>query len=128
MAEPTANKKITRVSDLKIGQLVLVKNHCKGPFDPTYIYDHRVAEILNECTVLITMPNGKEKKCNIHHVKPVSSVEVYVGLQAEVPIGTLPQFQASIKQNAKSTSTNDCQHLYNLRSKQRNDKYIPSHK
>ena len=31
MAEPTANKKITSVSDLKIGQLVLVKNHHKGP-------------------------------------------------------------------------------------------------
>ena len=40
MAEPAADKKITSVSDLKIGQLVLIKNHCKGPFDPTYIYDH----------------------------------------------------------------------------------------
>ena len=40
MAEPAANKKITSVSDLKIGQLVIVKNQCKGPFNPTYIYDH----------------------------------------------------------------------------------------
>ena len=40
MAEPAANKKITTASDLKIGQLVVVEHHHKGPFDPTYIYDH----------------------------------------------------------------------------------------
>ena len=31
MAEPASDKKITRVLDLKIGQLVLIKNHYKGP-------------------------------------------------------------------------------------------------
>ena len=40
MAEPAANKKTTSASDLKIGQLVLVKKHCKGPFNPTYIYNN----------------------------------------------------------------------------------------
>ena len=75
IAEPATNKKITRASDLKIGQLVLVKNHHKGPFDPTYIYDHWVAEILNNSIVLLTTPDGKERKCNIHHVKLVSSLE-----------------------------------------------------
>ena len=115
MAEPAANKKITRASDLKKGQLVLVKNHCKGPFDPTYIYNHRVAQILNDSMVLLTTLDGKEKKCDIHHVKPVSSLEMYVGLQAEVPIGAFTQFQDSIKQNAKGTRTSDCQHSYNLR-------------
>ena len=101
MAEPAANKKITRASDLKIGQLVLVKNHCKGPFNPTYIYDHRVAQILNDSMVLLITPDGKEKKCNICHVKRVSSLQVYVGSQGEVSIGEFPQFQDSIKQNAK---------------------------
>ena len=128
MAEPVANEKITRVSYLKIGQLVLVKSHCKGPFNPTYIYDHKVAEILNDSMVLLTTLDGKQNKCNIPHVKPVSSLEVYVGLQAEIPIGTFFQFQVSTKQNPKVTSTSDHQHSYNLRSKHRNDKYIPSHK
>ena len=84
-AEPTTNKKITRAYDLKTGQLVLVKNHHKGPFNPTYIYDHRMAEIRNDSMVLLTTPDGKEKKCNIHHVKPVSSLEVYIGSQVKSP-------------------------------------------
>ena len=33
-AEPATNKKVTRAYDLKIGQLVLVKNHHKGQFNP----------------------------------------------------------------------------------------------
>ena len=42
------NRKITNASDLKIGQLDFVKDHHKGTFDPTYIYNHRVSGILNE--------------------------------------------------------------------------------
>ena len=52
IAKPTTNRKVPKASDLKIGHLVLVKNHCKGPFNPTYIYDHRVASIPNDSTVL----------------------------------------------------------------------------
>ena len=47
-AEPVADKKITSVADLKIGQLLLVRNHHKGSFNPTYIYDHHVVEIIND--------------------------------------------------------------------------------
>ena len=101
MAEPAADKMVTRASDLKIGHLMLVKKYHKGPFDPTYIYNHRVAQILNYSMVLLTTLYGKDKKCNIHHVKLVSSLEVYVGSQAEVPIGVFTQFQDSINQNAK---------------------------
>ena len=61
-------------------------------------------------------------------MKLMSSLEVYVGSQVEVPIGTFPQFQDSIKQNVKSTSTDSCQHSYNLRSKHKHDKYTLSHK
>ena len=93
MAELAANKNIRSASDLKIGHLVLIKNHHKGPSDPTYIYNHQVAEIINDNMVLLTTPDGKEKKCNIHHVKPVSSLEVYVGSQAEVSICRFPNFR-----------------------------------
>ena len=85
IAKPATNKKVTKASDLIIGQLVLVKNHHKGPFDPTYIYDHWVADIPNDSTVSLTAPDSKEKKCNIHDVKPVSSLDVYIGSQAETP-------------------------------------------
>ena len=69
--EHTADKKIASSLDLNIGQLVLVKNQHEGLLDPTYIYDHWVAKVLNDSTVLPTTKDGKEKKCNIHHVKPV---------------------------------------------------------
>ena len=45
-ADPTEHKKITKASDLKIGQLVFVKDHCKGTFAPTYTFDHRVSDTL----------------------------------------------------------------------------------
>ena len=114
MASPATDKKIPKASDLRIGQLVLVKNQCKGPFDPTYIYDHQVTEILNHSTALLTTLDGKEKKCNIHHVKPVSSLEVYVGSQAEIPKGTFPKFWDSIIQTSSRANTNKPWHSYNL--------------
>ena len=83
---------------------MLVKNYCKGPFDPTYIYDHWVAEIL---LLLLTTPDGKEIKCNIHHVKLVSSLEVYVGLQAEIPkVHFLNSRTASYRHPVGATPTN----------------------
>ena len=60
--DPAENKKITKASNLKIGQIVFVKDHHKGTFDPTYIYDHRVSDILNDSTVMLTTPDGREKK------------------------------------------------------------------
>ena len=63
IAEPLTNIKITGASDLKIGQMVLVKNHCKGPFDPVYIYVHQVAEILNDS--MFYLPHQMVKKRSI---------------------------------------------------------------
>ena len=84
----------TPLQDLRIGQLVLIKNHQKGPFDPTYIYDHWVAGIPNESIVLLTTPDGREKKCNIHHVNLVSSLDVIThghNSNVELPTGTFQQ-------------------------------------
>ena len=35
--KPATDKKVTKSSNLKIGQLIFIKNHQKGPFDSTYI-------------------------------------------------------------------------------------------
>ena len=43
MGEPADNKRVTKASNLKVGQLVFVKGHQKGTFDPSYVFDHRVA-------------------------------------------------------------------------------------
>ena len=100
--DPVENKKNTEATDLKIGQLVFVKDHQKGTFDPTYIYDHRISDILNDSTVVLNTPDGKERKCNIHHIKLMTPVDASTN--------AFNQFQNSIKK----TPFNATHHQYNL--------------
>ena len=79
VTEPTTERKVTKASDLNIGQLVFAKDHLKGSFDPTYTFDHRVAAIMNKSTVVLTTPDRKEKRHNIHHIKPMSAAESTAG-------------------------------------------------
>ena len=119
--EPAVNKKVTKASNFKIGQLILLKNHQRGPFDLTYIYDQWVVGIPNKSTVLLTTPDGKEKKCNIHHIKPVSPLDMTTRSNVECPIGAFLQSQDSIQQdtsNGKFPSTHTT-----CNQKQRNHKY-----
>ena len=123
ITKPALDKKVTKASDLKIGQPVLIKNHQKGPFDLAYIYDHQVAGIPNESIVLLTMPDGKETKCNIHHVKLVSSLDVTTlghSSQVEIPTGAFQQFWDSFQQdtsNSVGVHGYSSHHSYNLSSK-----------
>ena len=102
--EPEENKKITKPSYLQIGQLVFVKDHWKGTSDQSHVFDHRVAGILNDSLAVLTSPYGKEKKCNIHHIRPIPA--------SEASTGAFNQFQDSIWKtpgNKPPTS-----HQYNL--------------
>ena len=58
----------------KVGQLVAVKNHLKSTFDPKFISDYRILNIINECTLLIQSPDGSTRKINISDAKPVSAI------------------------------------------------------
>ena len=78
VTKPTNDRKVAKTSDLMVGQLVFVKDHHKGPFDPSYTFDHSIATIVNESTVVLTTQMA-EKKCNIHHIKPMSAVESSTG-------------------------------------------------
>ena len=85
---PVGERKFNKASDLKIGQLVLIKNHTTFTFQPKYLTHHRVVKIHKDITVIISLPDGKEKKCNIHHVKPISpttATMVYKYILEEVP-------------------------------------------
>ena len=104
--KPAADMQVTKVSNLKVGQLVFVKEHQKGTFDPSYIFDQRAAGIVNDSTELLTIPDGKEKTCNIHHIKPTTALEASTS--------AFKQFQDSIQKNPGSTHPS---HLYNLHSK-----------
>ena len=58
----------------KVGQLIAVKNHLKSMFDPKFISDYRILNIINEHTLLIQSPDGKTRKININDTKPVSAI------------------------------------------------------
>ena len=58
----------------KVCQLIAVKNHLKGTFNLKFISDYQVLDIINEHTLLIQSPNGKTRKININHAKPVSAI------------------------------------------------------
>ena len=59
--KPAVNKKVTKASDLKVGQLVFVKDHQKGTFDLSYVFDHMVASIVNDSTVTLTTLDGNRR-------------------------------------------------------------------
>ena len=77
MKEGDDNTKHDKAANLKIGQLVLIKNNTDTAFDPKYLADHRVVQILNELVVILQTPDGKEKRCNIHNLKPINTSQAF---------------------------------------------------
>ena len=60
----------------KIGQPVMVKIMLTILSNPKYLLDYKALEILNDNTLLLITPNGKEKKTKIENVKPCSTTEL----------------------------------------------------
>ena len=75
--DPVEERKFDKASYLKLGQLILIKNHTASTFQPNYLADHKVVKIINDSTFIISSPDRKEKKCNIHHVKPISPTTTF---------------------------------------------------
>ena len=69
-SKPTNNAKF------KIGQAVIVRNHACLTLEPKYLTDYRVLKILNESTLPVVTPNGKECKRNINDVMPCTTLEL----------------------------------------------------
>ena len=59
--------------NLKVGQLIAVKNHLRSMFEPKFVSDYRVLKIANEHILLIKSPNGKPHQININDARPVSA-------------------------------------------------------
>ena len=76
-SEPETEKKYNSTRDLKEGQLVLMKDHNVRTFQPKDVTDYRVIKIINENTVIVRSPGGREIKCNIHHIKPISPTKTF---------------------------------------------------
>ena len=99
--------KYYKATDLKTGQLVLIKKNTGISFDPKYLVNHRVVQIVNESVVILQTPDGKEKRCNIHNLKPISTSQVFTL--------AFQDFQESVtchKEEAEQAA-----HGYNLRER-----------
>ena len=105
--DPVEERKFDKASDLKIGQLILIKNHTASTFQPKYLADHRVVKIVDDSAVIMSSPDGKEKKCNIHHVKPIHPTTAFTS--------TFEEFQKSITKEGQKLNTVKQSH-YCLRS------------
>ena len=99
--------KYDKATDLKIGQLVLIKNNAGMVFDPKYIADHRVIHTINESVVILQTLDGKEKRCNIHNPKPINTSKAFTL--------AFRDFQESVMQYRKETKQGT--HGYNLRER-----------
>ena len=50
----------------------MMKNHAYHTFEPKYLLDYRVLKVPNDNTLLLTVPNGQERKTSVNDVKPYS--------------------------------------------------------
>ena len=69
-------KAATIAPSLKVvttGQPVMVRNHACHTFEPKHLLDYRILQILNDSTLLLVTPNGKESKMNINKIKLCST-------------------------------------------------------
>ena len=100
-------RKFNKASNLKTWQLVLIKNHTASTFQPKYLADHGIIKIVNDSTVIASSPDGKKKKCNIHHVKAISPTTTFTS--------AFEEFHKSIAKEGHNLNTAKKSH-YNLRS------------
>ena len=87
--------------------MFLIKNHIASTFQPKYLADHRVIKIVNNSKIIVSSPDGKEKKCNIHYVKAISPTTSFTS--------AFEEFQKSITKEGQKHNTAKQSH-YNLRS------------
>ena len=63
---------------LQPGDMVLVQNHTKGPFDPKYVGDYRVVAIKGNQIEVRPSIGGPTEKKHIKHVKYIHPVDKYI--------------------------------------------------
>ena len=54
----------------------MAMNHTYHNPEPMCLLDYRVLKILNDSTLLLVTPNGKERKTNVNDVKPCSTTQL----------------------------------------------------
>ena len=57
----------------EIGQPVMINNHGHHTFEPKYLLGYKVLKLINDSTLLLVMPNVKERKTNINDIGTCST-------------------------------------------------------
>ena len=63
---------------LQPGDMVLIQNHVKGPFDPKYIGDYRVVSLKENPVEIQHAVGGPTEMKHIKHVKYISPTTKYI--------------------------------------------------
>ena len=58
-------KSIKMIQILKLANQSWLKYHARHTFEPKYLLDYKVLKTINDNTLLLIMPNGKERKTNL---------------------------------------------------------------
>ena len=88
---------IKHSTKFEIGSPVMVKNNAHHTFELKCLLDYGVLKILNDGSLLLIMPNGKEGKTNINDIKLYSTKDI-----VENAWGSIPGFHK--KQTPKLTT------------------------
>ena len=54
----------------------MVKHHARHTLEAKYLSDYRVLHQVNECTLLLLVPDDKERNTNICDVKPCTMADL----------------------------------------------------
>ena len=63
---------------LQPGDMVLIQNHVKGPFDPKYVGDYRVVSLKGNQVEIQPAVGGPTEMKHIKHVKYILPVDKYI--------------------------------------------------
>ena len=54
----------------------MVKIHAWHTFEPKHLQEYKVLKIISDSTLLLIIPNGKERKTNVNDVQPCNTTEL----------------------------------------------------
>ena len=78
-----------------------MKNHSAKAFQCKYLADYQIIKIINENTVIVGTPYGREQKCNIHHTKPITPVEAFTSAFEELTKCIKREYTHSLTQSSE---------------------------
>ena len=71
-------KNFPNITKLRVGNMVMVKNHTARPFEPKYIGDYRITKLIGHKVHLKPCQGGPTREEHLDHIKYVLPADRYV--------------------------------------------------